>query len=90
MRVKTTLRRKDTKRDNKKEGRFIIRKKFCRFCQDKTKAIDYKDVKRLESFITERGKITSSRITGNCAKHQRRLVDAIKKARFLSLIPYIR
>ena len=66
------------------------RKKFCRFCVDKVRAIDYKDIKRLETFITERGKILSSRISGNCAKHQRWIAEAIKKARFLSLIPYVR
>ncbi|OGX19837.1 MAG: 30S ribosomal protein S18 [Omnitrophica WOR_2 bacterium RBG_13_44_8b] len=67
-----------------------MKKRFCRFCADKVKTIDYKDVKRLESFITERGKILTSRISGNCAKHQRRIAEAIKKARFLSLIPYKR
>jgi small subunit ribosomal protein S18 len=66
------------------------RKRFCRFCVDKTKIIDYKEIKNLESFVKERGKILSSRVTGNCAKHQRRLTDAIKKARFMSLIPYVR
>ncbi|MDI6758729.1 MAG: 30S ribosomal protein S18 [Candidatus Omnitrophota bacterium] len=77
----------------KSELVFKTRKKFCRFCigsADKDKAIDYKDVKRLEVFVTERGKIVSSRYSGNCAKHQRRVVDALKKARFLSLLPYIR
>ena len=67
-----------------------VRKKFCRLCVDKTKAIDYKDVKRLEGFIRERGKILSRRISGNCAKHQRRITEAIKKARFMSLLPYTR
>lgn len=67
-----------------------VRKKFCRFCADKTKYIDYKDVKRLEAFVRDTGKILSSRISGNCAKHQRILTDAIKKARFLSLLPYLR
>ncbi|MDD4980976.1 MAG: 30S ribosomal protein S18 [Candidatus Omnitrophica bacterium] len=66
------------------------RKKFCRLCLDKTKAVDYKDVKRLEAFIRERGKILSTRISGNCAKHQRMVAEAIKKARYLSLIPYTR
>lgn len=74
----------------KREMRLTPRKKFCRFCMDKVKSIDYKDVKRLESFITERGKIVSSRFSGNCAKHQRRIAEAIKKARFISLIPYTR
>ncbi|MBI3991461.1 MAG: 30S ribosomal protein S18 [Candidatus Omnitrophica bacterium] len=67
-----------------------VRKKFCRLCVDKVKAIDYKDTRRLEAFMKERGKIVSTRISGNCAKHQRMVAEAIKKARFLSLIPYTR
>jgi len=68
-----------------------IRKKFCRLCVAKVKSIiDYKDVKRLEAFIKERGKIVSTRITGNCAKHQRMVAGAIKKARYMSLLPYTR
>ncbi|MCM8796756.1 MAG: 30S ribosomal protein S18 [Candidatus Omnitrophica bacterium] len=74
----------------KKDARFVAKKKFCRFCLDKTKVIDYKDVRRLESFVMERGKIMSSRMSGNCAKHQRMLAEAIKKARFISLLPYTR
>jgi len=66
------------------------RKKFCRFCLDKTKHIDYKDVKLLESFIKERGKMVASRISGNCAWHQRRMSEEIKKARLIALLPYIR
>lgn len=68
----------------------MVRKRFCRFCAEKLNTIDYKDVKRLESFITERGKMVSSRISGNCAKHQRIISEIIKKARFLSLLPYSR
>lgn len=76
---------------NKKQSLHLgLRKKFCRFCADKVKAVDYKDVKRLEAFLTERGKIVSSRISGNCAKHQRVIMAAIKKARFISLLPYTR
>jgi len=77
----------------KKKERFLpARKKFCRFCvdKDKTKKIDYKDVKKLEMFIRERGKIVPSRVNGNCAKHQRRLTESIKQARYLSLLPYTR
>jgi small subunit ribosomal protein S18 len=88
MRVKTKLISK--KAAKKRDSVLIARKRFCRFCQDKVKVMDYKDIKRLESFITERGKILSSRISGNCAKHQRRIAEAIKKARFISLIPYTR
>lgn len=88
MRVKT---RAFSKRNFKSKSAFLgVRKKFCRFCQDKVKSLDYKDVKRLEAFVTERGKILSSRVSGNCAKHQRRVAEAIKKARFISLLPYTR
>lgn len=74
----------------KKEKLLPARKKFCRFCADKANAIDYKETKRLESFIRERGKIIPARVSGNCAKHQRRLAEAIKKARYISLLPYVR
>lgn len=90
MKVKTrTFSRTRTDRKKRDFG-LASRKKFCRFCVDKVKTIDYKDMKRLETFITERGKILSSRISGNCAKHQRWIAEAIKKARFISLVPYIR
>ncbi len=74
----------------KKKSSLLMRKRFCRFCVNKVKTIDYKDVRTLESFIKERGKIVSSRISGNCARHQRRLAEAIKRARFISLLPYVR
>ncbi len=74
----------------KRSASIITKKRYCRFCHDKVKFIDYKDTKRLETFITERGKILSSRVSGNCAKHQRRIAEAIKKARFISLVPYVR
>jgi len=74
----------------KKDILSSVRKKFCRLCVDKTKAMDHKDVRRLEAFIRERGKIVSTRISGNCAKHQRMVTEAIKKARYLSLMPYTR
>ena len=67
-----------------------VRKKFCRFCKSKIDYIDYKDTRLLEKFITERGKIVSSRVSGNCAKHQRRLALAIKRARILALLPFVR
>jgi len=92
MKVKTkTFTKTRTKATTRKrDAQLITRKRFCRFCVDKVKSIDYKDIKRLEAFITERGKILSSRISGNCAKHQRRIAEAIKKARFISLVPYTR
>ncbi len=64
------------------------RRKVCRFCADKTLAVDYKDVRTLQSFITEGGKIVPSRTSGNCARHQRRLAVAIKRARILALLPF--
>ena len=64
------------------------RRKVCRFCAEKSLRIDYKDTRVLGNFITDRGKIVPSRITGNCARHQRRLTTAIKRARMLALLPY--
>ena len=65
------------------------RKRVCKFCVEKTDIIDYKNIERLEKFITERGKILPSRISGTCAGHQRLLARAIKKARAIALVPYI-
>lgn len=78
------------KRRDKDLDSFPRRKKFCRFCKDKTYEINYKNMNTLERMISERGKILSRRVTGNCAKHQRKISAAIKRARFLSLIPYIK
>ena len=64
------------------------RRKVCRFCTDKNLKADYKDVRILQSFITESGKIVPSRTSGNCAKHQRKLAIAIKRARLLALLPF--
>ncbi len=66
----------------------FIRKKVCRFCSDKTLVLDYKEVKTLANFVTERGKIIPRRIYGNCAKHQRQMTEAIKRARQIALLPY--
>ena len=65
------------------------RKKFCRFCADKIDFIDYKDIKAFRYFLTEKGKIVAARMTGNCAKHQRELTRAIKRARTIALVPFI-
>lgn len=65
------------------------RKKVCAFCADANKALDYKDVNMLKKFVSERGKILPRRITGNCAKHQRALTVAIKRARHIALMPYV-
>ncbi len=67
---------------------FRPRRKVCAFCADKTKEIDYKDVGRLRRFLSDRGKIEPRRKTGTCAKHQRRLAVALKRARFMALLPY--
>lgn len=64
------------------------RKRVCNFCVDKAVAIDYKEIDKLRRFITERGKILPRRISGNCAKHQRLLTEAIKRARNIALLPY--
>jgi small subunit ribosomal protein S18 len=71
-----------------RRGRPSGRRKVCRFCADKTLKVDYKDVRTLASFITEGGKIVPSRTSGNCAKHQRQLAVAIKRARVLALLPF--
>ena len=64
--------------------------KSCPFCESRVRWIDYKDDRTLGRFITDQGKILPSRLSGVCARHQRQLATAIKRARFLSLIPYIR
>ena len=64
------------------------RKKVCAFCVDKAEYIDYKDVNKLKKYVTEKGKILPRRITGNCAKHQRALTVAIKRARVMALLPF--
>ena len=64
------------------------RKKVCLFCADESKAISYKDVNTLKRYISERGKILPRRITGTCAKHQRAITTAVKRARHIALLPY--
>ena len=65
------------------------RKKVCAYCFEEGKSIDYKDVASLKKFISERGKILPRRVTGTCAKHQRELTVAIKRARHIALMPYV-
>ena len=67
----------------------FVRRKICKFCVEHVEAIDYKDLARLQKFLTERGKIFPSRLSGNCARHQRALAQAIKQARFVALLPYV-
>ncbi|HET8539731.1 MAG TPA: 30S ribosomal protein S18 [Anaeromyxobacter sp.] len=64
------------------------RRKVCRFCADKNLKVDYKDQGQLKYFLTERGKIIPRRISGNCAKHQREVATAVKRARMLAILPY--
>jgi len=68
----------------------FLRKKYCRFCREKNRSIDYKDLKTLERLISERGRILPTKITGTCSKHQRNVAVAVKRARFLALLPYVR
>ncbi len=70
-------------------GRYVPRRKVCAFCVGKAKAIDYKDTAKLQSYISDRGKIQPRRRTGVCAKHQRSLAVAIKRARYIALLPYV-
>ncbi len=85
---------RDTKRDPKKKGekreKRPMRKKKCKFCLDRVTYVDYKDERRVRRFMTDRGKITPRRITGTCAKHQRMLAAAVKRARLIALVPYVR
>ena len=64
------------------------KRKGCAFCQDKVESIDYKDTKKLQKYLTERGKILPRRVTGTCAKHQRKVTNAIQRARHIALLPY--
>lgn len=68
---------------------FFRRRKVCKFCADKINYVDYKDVKLLQGFVPERAKILPSRISGTCAKHQRILQRAIKRARHVALLPFV-
>jgi len=80
-----------TARPRRPEGRrqpFLKRRKVCRFCAEKIRDVDFKQIPLLRSFLSETGKLISGRTTGNCAKHQRGLTRAVKRARNLSLLPY--
>ncbi|KJR43448.1 Ribosomal protein S18 [Candidatus Magnetoovum chiemensis] len=82
---------KHTTKTNENSVKFkkFTRKKYCKFCADKLEFIDYKDIKTLRAFITERGKLFPRRMTGNCAKHQRELTIAIKRARNIALLSFM-
>jgi len=68
--------------------RRVFVKKPCRFCSEKVEQIDYKDLERIGRCVTDRGKIIPSRLTGTCARHQRAVTRAVKRARFMALLPY--
>ncbi len=85
--VKARLRAKARKKARKQRKRGFLRRKVCRFCADSSLKIDYRDPKTLRLFITETGKMIPRRISGNCARHQRPLAIAIKRARHLALLP---
>ena len=78
-------------RDNQRRKSYsgMHRKKVCQFCADKETVVDYKDVDTLKKYVSERGKILPRRITGTCAKHQRALTVAVKRARHVAIMPYV-
>lgn len=76
-------------RTNKRKRRVYHRRKVCRFCADRGLEINYKEPRTLRNFTTERGKIIPRRISGACAKHQRKITLAIKRARMIALLPYV-
>lgn len=83
--MRKPVRKSDTRGRDRREYR---KKRICRFCSDSSLKIDYKHYRLLRSFLTERGRIIPRRISGNCAKHQRELTRAIKRARQVALLPF--
>ncbi len=81
--------RKDGRKPKRGKRPFVLKKRRCRFCGDKNLKIKYMDHQLLSRFVTERGKITPSRITGTCARHQRKVSKAIKRARNIGLLPFV-
>jgi len=79
----------DRKPKQKNFKKSFIKKKVCGFCVDKIFFIDYKDISRLKKYTTEKGKIIPARVSGTCAKHQRQLATAIKRARSIALLPFL-
>ena len=78
-------------RRKRQKAKFLAgrKKKACRFCVDKVERIDYKDVSELRKFLTDRAKMYPRRTSGNCAKHQRQLATAIKRGRYMAMLPYV-
>ena len=87
-RLRAKARKKARKMAKKKGGSSFGRKKVCRFCADQSAKIEYRDPKTLRYFMTETGKLIPQRISGNCARHQRSVALAIKRARHIALMPY--
>jgi small subunit ribosomal protein S18 len=79
----------DTRRKKWDKPKYVPKRKVCTFCRDKVKDINYKDTTLLRPFVSDRGKIQPRRKTGTCAKHQRALAMAIKRARHIALLPYV-
>ena len=79
----------DRDRNDRGGARRNKRKKVCHFCVDRIEEIDYKDTARLRKYISERAKILPRRVTGTCARHQRKLTVAIKRSRYIALMPYV-
>jgi len=84
--TRTTSRPRDRSWNGK---RYVARRKICSFCSDKVESIDYKDAFKLRHYISDRGRIEPRRKTGTCAKHQRALAMAIKRARHIAILPYV-
>ena len=82
-------RTKDKFKKKRPSKRGMFRKKECKFCVEKLADADFKDVMRLQKYVSERGKIVSGRISGNCAKHQRKVAKAVKRARMIGLMPFV-
>ena len=80
---------KNMKNDNDNEYRVRrIKKKVCQFCANENAVIDYKDYDKIKRFVSEKGKILPRRVTGNCAKHQREVMVAVKRARHIAILPF--
>ncbi len=77
-----------TNRPQRRRRAFVSRKKYCRFCADSSIKIDYKDIRLLRYYVSEKGKIVPKRISGTCSSHQRELSTAIKRARNIALLPF--
>ena len=89
MFIKKRTEKKRTKTAVPLDRRRVFRRKACKFCGDKMESVDFRDTLRLSKFTSERGKILPRRISGNCAKHQRQLARAVKRARSVALMPYV-